>query len=60
MRIDRKKFFLSAATGFLGITLLRKFPFNVFRKNSRSESGKIQVKINPSAVSRSRKEGGHA
>lgn len=60
MKIDRKKFFLTAATSFLGISLLNKFPFNLFEKNSKSENDKIQVKINPSAVSRNRKDDNHA
>jgi len=60
MKIDRKKFFITASTSFLGITLLKKFPFNLFGKNSKSENAKIQVKINESAVSRNLKEGSHA
>lgn len=60
MKVDRKKFFLTAASGFLGLTLLSKFPFNLFGNNSKTNSGKIQVKINPSAVSRDMKEGDHA
>lgn len=60
MKIDRKKFFITASTSILGITLLKKLPFNLFGKNSKSENGKIQVKINASAVSRNMKEGDHA
>jgi len=60
MKIDRKKFFLTAATNFLGITFLKNFPFSAFGKTSKSGNGKIKVKINPSAVSRKSKEDNHA
>jgi hypothetical protein len=60
MKIDRKKFFLTAGVSFLGISLLNKFPFKLFGKNSKFENGKIQVKINPSAVSRNKKDDNHA
>jgi len=60
MKIDRKKFFVTAATSFLGVTFLNKFPFSAFGQTSKSGNGKIKVKINPSAVSRRRKEDNHA
>lgn len=60
MKVDRKKFFFTAAASFFGLTLLNKFPFNLFEKANKKNIGKIQVKINPSAVSRNMKEGEHA
>jgi len=60
MKIDRKKFFITASASFLGIALLKIFPFNLFGKHSKTKNGKIQVKINPSAISRNMKEGENA
>ncbi len=60
MKVDRKKFFLTAAISMLGLSLLNKFPFTFFGRSSKKDSSKIQVKINPSAVSRKTKEGEHA
>ena len=60
MKVDRKKFFLTAAISLLGLSLLNKFPFSLFGRSSKKDNGKIQVKINPFAVSRKTKEGEHA
>jgi hypothetical protein len=60
MKIDRKKFFLIGSTSFLGITLLKRFPFNLVGRKDKSGNGKITVKINPSAVSRNSIEGSDA
>jgi hypothetical protein len=60
MKINRKKFFLTASTSFLGITLLKSFPFSLLGKKDNAGNGKLKVKINPSAVSRNSKEGSNA
>jgi len=60
MKIDRKKFFLTASTSFLGIALFKSLPFGLFRKKDKVGNGKLKVKINPSAVSRNSKEGSNA
>ncbi len=60
MKLDRKKFFLSAAAGLTGIALFKKFPFSFLAGGSKSSSSKISVKINPMAVSRSSEKGKHA
>jgi hypothetical protein len=53
MKIDRKKFFLTAAgTAFLGMSLLRNFPLKMFGKIQKSRDRKLKVKIHPLAVSR--------
>lgn len=57
MKMDRKKFFLFSSTTVLGLTLLKSFPFNLFSKKNKYTNGKLKVRINPSAVSRSSKEG---
>jgi hypothetical protein len=59
MKINRKKFFLTASTSFLGITLLKSLPFSLFVKKEKL-SNKLNVKINPSAVSRNHQEGSNA
>jgi hypothetical protein len=56
MKIDRKKFFLTASTSFLGIAFLKSLPFGLFGKKDKSVNGQLKVKINPSAVSRKSKE----
>jgi hypothetical protein len=60
MKLDRKKFFLSAAAGLAGLALLKKFPFNFLTKGNKSADSKINVKINPLAVSRSNEKGKNA
>ena len=60
MKIDRKKFFLTAATSFLGIAFLKNFPFSRLGNMTKPGTGKIRVKINPSAVSRNSKKGNNA
>jgi hypothetical protein len=60
MKIDRKKFFLSASASFLGIALFKNLPFSLLGKKDKSVNGQLKVKINPSAVSRNSKEGSHA
>ena len=60
MKIDRKKFFLTAATSFLGIAFLKYFPFSRLGNISKTGNDKIRVKINPSAVSRDSKKDNHA
>ncbi|NWF89119.1 MAG: hypothetical protein HXY50_06605 [Ignavibacteriaceae bacterium] len=56
MKVNRKKFFLIGSTSFLGIALLKKLPFSLFRKKWKSNYRKIDVKINSSAISRQTKE----
>lgn len=60
MKINRKKFFTAAIASFLGITFLGKFPFKIFGNRTKLAERKLKVQINPSAVSRSKKEGRHA
>ena len=59
MKIDRKKFFLTASISFLGIAFFKSLPFRLFEKKEK-RNNKLNVKINPSAVSRNRKEGRNA
>lgn len=49
-KMDRKKFFLSASLAAAGIALFKYIPFISF--NRKTESKKVQVQINPLAVSR--------
>ena len=60
MKIDRKKFFITASTSFLGIAFLKNIPFSLLGRKDKSGNVKMKVKINPSAVSRSSKEDHHA
>jgi hypothetical protein len=60
MKLDRKKFFLSAAAGLAGIALFNKFPFSFLARESKSANSKISVKINPMAVSRGSEKGKNA
>lgn len=48
--MNRKKFFLSATLAAAGIALFKYIPFTSTKK--RFESKKVEVKINPLAVSR--------
>ena len=53
--MKRKKFFISAGTGFFGLMMLKTFPFNLFNshlKKGNDPSIKEKVQINPLAVSR--------
>jgi hypothetical protein len=50
--MNRKKFFTSISLGALGFTVLNTFPFNFISKKSGKDQKKVQVKINPLAVSR--------
>jgi hypothetical protein len=55
-KIERKKFFITAAASFATYTVLRSFPFNLF--NGKMENNKIEkqkrdmIKVHPLAVSR--------
>ena len=55
-KIERKKFFITAAASFATYTVLRSFPFNLF--NGKMENNKIKkqkrdmIKIHPLAGSR--------
>ncbi|MEJ5262436.1 MAG: hypothetical protein WHT45_07130 [Ignavibacterium sp.] len=49
-KMDRKKFFLSATLAAAGIALFKYIPFTSTKK--KFESKKVEVKINPLAVSR--------
>jgi hypothetical protein len=49
-KMNRKKFFLSATLAAAGIALFKYIPFTSTKK--RFESKKVEVKINPLAVSR--------
>lgn len=49
-KMDRKKFFLSATLAAAGIALFKYIPFTSTKR--KIESKKVEVKINPLAVSR--------
>lgn len=49
-KMDRKKFFLSASLAVAGIALFKFIPFTSAKRNFDSQ--KVEVKINPLAVSR--------
>lgn len=49
-KMDRKKFFISATLAAAGIALFKYIPFTSTKK--KFELKKIEVKINPLAVSR--------
>lgn len=49
-KMDRKKFFLSASLAAAGIALFKYIPFTSAKRNFNSK--KVEVKINPLAVSR--------
>ncbi|WP_304142225.1 hypothetical protein [Ignavibacterium album] len=48
--MNRKKFFLSATLAAAGMALFKYIPFTSARKNFLSK--KVEVKVNPLAVSR--------
>lgn len=58
--MNRKKFFLIGSAAFLGFTFLKSNLLNFFKTKEKSGKRKLSVKINPSAVSRNRKEGSDA
>ncbi|MCX8104280.1 MAG: hypothetical protein N3D80_00225 [Ignavibacterium album] len=49
-KMNRKKFFLSATLAAAGMALFKYIPFTSARKNFLSK--KVEVKVNPLAVSR--------
>ena len=55
-KIERKKFFITAATGVVTYTVLKSFPFNLFVKKKENVKKEIRkkdmIKENPLAVSR--------
>lgn len=50
--MNRKKFFTSISLGAVGLAIFNSFPMNIISKRSKKTSNKINVKINPLAVSR--------
>jgi len=55
--MNRKKFFTSISLGAVGFAVYNSFPMKYVSKKSGSSNNKIEVKINPLAVSR-KKAGG--
>jgi len=55
--MNRKKFFTSISFCAVGFAVYNSFPMKYFSKKSNSFKQKIEVKINPLAVSR-KKVGG--
>ena len=56
-KIGRKNFFYSVGAGLAGYAVMKTFPFGLLSKklfNSKKDSEKISVKINPFAVSRNK------
>jgi hypothetical protein len=55
-KIERKKFFITAAAGVVTYTVLKSFPFNLFVKKKENikieKRKKDMIKENPLAVSR--------
>ncbi|HSP86618.1 MAG TPA: hypothetical protein VLN45_00675 [Ignavibacteriaceae bacterium] len=49
--LERKKFFVNLVKSFMGLFLVSSFPFKIFGMNNSSQK-KIEIKINPLAVSR--------
>ncbi len=47
--IERKNFFSSLGKSFLGLVLFSSFPFKLFGKK---DIKRVEIKINPQAVSR--------
>ena len=50
--MNRKKFFTSISLGAVGLVAANSFPLNLIYKKSGVNNKKIEVKINPLAVSR--------
>jgi len=55
--MNRKIFFTSISLGAVGFAVYNSFPMKYFSKKTRSFRNKIDVKVNPLAVSR-KKVGG--
>lgn len=55
--MNRKKFFTSISLGAVGFAVYNSFPMKYFSKKTGSFRNKIDVKVNPLAVSR-KKVGG--
>jgi len=47
--MERKKFFSSLSKGFIGLVLFSSLPFRLFGKK---DIKRVEIKINPQAVSR--------
>lgn len=50
--MNRKKFFTSISLGAVGFAIYNSFPMKYFSKTSGIFKNKVEVKINPLAVSR--------
>ena len=50
--MNRKKFFTSISLGAIGLALFNTFPFNLVLKKIEKKNIKVNIKINPLAVSR--------
>lgn len=50
--MNRKKFFTSISLGAAGFAIYNSFPMKYFSKQSGIFKNKIEVKVNPLAVSR--------
>lgn len=55
--MNRKKFFTSISLGAVGFAVYSSFPMKYFSKKSATFKSRIEVKVNPLAVSR-KKVGG--
>lgn len=55
--MNRKKFFTSVSLGAIGFAVYNSFPMKYFPKASGYVNNKIEIKLNPLAVSR-KKVGG--
>ena len=55
--MNRKKFFTSVSLGAIGLAVYNSFPMKYFSKASGFANNKIEIKLNPLAVSR-KKAGG--
>jgi hypothetical protein len=55
--MNRKKFFTSISLGAFGFVVYNSFPIKYFSKASAFSKNKIEVRVNPLAVSR-KKVGG--
>ena len=59
-KIHRKKFFISLGTGFLGFMFFNSIPLKFFTKKEMEKETKLNVRINPLAVSRKKTDGKNA
>lgn len=55
--MNRKKFFTSISLGAIGFAVYNSFPMKYFSKKSATFRSRVEVKVNPLAVSR-KKVGG--